>query len=115
VTLDLSFDAAIFLGDFDEPGVQFRVSQSSDARDVDAIVLRNPAQDDQDSPYSGTRQSPIQVRVANSTSNGINPSEINIDESQLLVSAVEGGTARWRTIKKILGQDSGMTLLEVMS
>lgn len=112
--LDLAADSSVFVDDFGE-SVRFRASSSSTARTLTAVVLRSPADDDSDSPFSGTRQQPTRIRLRNDTGKGVKPEQITIDESQIEVAADVGEFKRWRNITRIVQQDAGMVLVEVMS
>lgn len=113
MAISLAADAAIFGQDFGE-SVEFRVNGDTAARTItDANVYRDAVEDDADSPYAGHRAPTLQVGFRPTTADGVKASEVVPDVSMIKVAYPEGGTARWRSILRVLRSDPGYVMLEV--
>ena len=112
MTIDLAADNAIFVQDFAE-AVSFRPTPEADSRQIEAVPNRDSIDDGPGSPFAGQRQATMHWMVRNDATDGITPSQITEDESELQVASRVGDTPRWRPIQRILRQNKGCLLLEV--
>lgn len=81
-------------------------------RTISALVTRNPPADLNGVPYAQGTFVMI-VEVANSETTGIALSELNTGKDFADIAEKYGGTAKQRTIVKLVDQDSAMLALEV--
>lgn len=111
--IDLAADSHVFTQDFAEP-VRFRVDDEATPREIKANVNRQAVNDASEQPFAGTRPPTLHVMARNDADSGIVPSEVVDDVSEIEVAFPLGATPRWRSVLRILRQNPGCVLLEVM-
>jgi hypothetical protein len=90
--------------------VTYRPRCGGSAREITAIVNREPYQV---LPEDGDTTLPLwQVQVADSTSDGIGLSELNVGGDQIALPPRTGDTEVRKTILRIVNQANGMLVLE---
>ena len=112
--VDLAADSAIFFNDFAE-SVRFRPDSARLDRTVDAVLNRQPNEPDNVDPHEGHRSPVIHAMLRNDATNGVEPDEVEPNISELEIEMPLGGDKRWRKINRVLRQNAGCVLLEVIN
>lgn len=114
MTLDVSADSAVFVNDFSET-VRFRTNRDAEARSVSMVVNRQPIEEDDAQPHHGHRAPVLHCTAQNDGTKGVTPDEVENNVSEVEIAFPLGATARWRRINRVLRQNKGAVLLEVMA
>lgn len=89
---------------------RFGIDPQRDPRQIKAVVIREPmavVSEDGD-----TVVPVFQVHVANSSTEGISSTELDLGGDQIQMPTRDGKSAESRTITQLLIQDTGMLVLE---
>ncbi len=105
----ITADRNIIFSDWDDDGVQVREGDRGTARDIEAVIFRNPQENIPGTPSGYSRF--VDVMIKNHATEGLDA--VIVGRHQLKFAARVGGQATWHPITEIIGQDAAIWQLRI--